>query len=120
VLLNLIGNAVKFVSGRPRGDVTVRLRRAGTMAEVAVSDTGPGIPEEWRPRIFAPFARVPGTTAAGSGIGLATVHRIVRGHGGDVAIVANAVEGVTFVVTLPAAGEVAPAGGTDAALDASR
>jgi signal transduction histidine kinase len=105
VLVNLLGNAVKFVRGRPRREVSISARVAGPWCEIAVSDTGPGIPPDWQTRVFAPFVRVPGTTASGSGIGLATVHRIVRAHGGDVSVRSNASEGVTFVVRLPMARE---------------
>jgi signal transduction histidine kinase len=101
VVVNLLGNAVKFVNGRARREISVAAHQVGSHCEITVSDTGPGIPEEWRAKVFAPFVRVPGTTAQGSGIGLATVHRIVRAHGGEVEVRANGGEGTTFIVRLP-------------------
>ncbi len=100
-MMNLIGNAVKFVTGRSRREVRISARRVGSDCRVTISDTGPGIPEGWRTKIFEPFVRVPGTVEPGSGIGLATVNRIVRAHGGDVEVTANGKEGVVFVVRLP-------------------
>jgi signal transduction histidine kinase len=103
VLVNLLGNALKFVRGRANRDVSLSTRTVGAFCEISVSDTGPGIPDAWRSKVFDPFTRVPGTTAPGFGIGLATVHRIVRGHGGDVFVRPNPGAGVTFVVQLPIA-----------------
>jgi signal transduction histidine kinase len=105
VVSNLVGNAVKFVAGCSQRDVAVVARAIDGRCEIAVSDTGPGIPAEWRARVFEPFVRVPGTTAAGSGIGLATVHRIVRAHGGVIVVRSDPGEGTTIVVQLPLASD---------------
>jgi signal transduction histidine kinase len=105
VVSNLVGNAVKFVGGCPRRDVAVVARAVDGRCEIAVSDTGPGIPAEWGTRVFEPFVRAPGATAAGSGIGLATVHRIVRAHGGEVVVRSDRGEGTTIVVQLPLASD---------------
>jgi signal transduction histidine kinase len=103
VVANLVGNAVKYVAGHETREVSVVVRAVDGYCTIAVADTGPGIPEEWRSRIFEPFVRVPGTGASGSGIGLATVLRIVRAHGGEVAVQPGRVPGTTIAVKLPLA-----------------
>ena len=103
-LLNLASNAVQSM---PRGGVlTVRTRAEGHLAVVEVSDSGPGVPAELRPRIFEPFFT---TKATGTGLGLAVVRRIAEGHGGSVALVPQGEGGAAFVLKLP----LAPAGPSD-------
>jgi signal transduction histidine kinase len=103
-LLNLASNAVQSM---PRGGVlTVRTRAEDHLAVVEVSDSGPGVPAELRPRIFEPFFT---TKATGTGLGLAVVRRIVEGHGGSVALAPPGEGGATFVLHLP----LAPAGPYD-------
>ncbi len=99
VLGNLIGNAVKFAPDR--GTVAVRLGRRGECAEVRVSDTGPGLVEELRPRLFTPF--VQGRNARGGlGVGLAVARWLVELHGGAIeALPAGDLGGTTIVVTVP-------------------
>jgi hypothetical protein len=63
----------------------------------------PGIPEESLPRLFEPFYRVPGISVAGTGIGLATVHRIVQAHGGTIRAESVKGEGTRFEIRLPLA-----------------
>ncbi len=83
VLGNLLGNAAKH--GRP-GDGTVRVALAAAAGEVllTVEDDGPGVPPEERGRVFEPFARVDGTAAQGSGLGLALVAQQAGHHGARV------------------------------------
>jgi len=103
-LLNLASNAIQAM---PRGGVlTVRTRAEDHLAVVEVSDSGPGVPAELRPRIFEPFFT---TKATGTGLGLAVVRRIVEGHGGSVALAPPGEGGATFVLHLP----LAPAGPYD-------
>ncbi len=85
-LVNLIRNASDAVEGR--GEVTLTAFAATTpggdpAVALAVSDTGPGIPDDIRERMFNPFFT---TRAAGTGLGLAIVHRIVDAHGGAVRV----------------------------------
>jgi signal transduction histidine kinase len=101
LLVNLVGNAIKFLDGCPTREVRITSRVAGEMAEIAVADTGPGIPEEARHQLFTPFYRVPGTRAAGTGIGLATVSRIVEAHQGTVEVESALDHGSVFRVRLP-------------------
>jgi signal transduction histidine kinase len=102
LLLNLLDNAVKY--GPERGEVTVRLHRAGSCVELAVEDRGPGIPVRDREAIFAPFRRLDrdrrsGTT--GAGLGLALVWEFVARHGGACRIEDRAGGGSRFVVSFP-------------------
>jgi signal transduction histidine kinase len=101
VLLNLLSNAIKYIGESDRREVRVRVSCHDKEARISVEDTGPGIPEEAIERIFEPFFRVPGTRAAGTGIGLATVKRIVDAHRGRVACLSTIGEGATFLVFLP-------------------
>jgi two-component system OmpR family sensor kinase len=101
VLLNLLGNALKFMRGSSVRVVTIGARAAGASYELCVCDTGPGIPEEEIAYVFQPFYRASGTTAPGTGIGLATVRRIVEAHGGTVSVQSASARGTTFRVHLP-------------------
>jgi serine phosphatase RsbU (regulator of sigma subunit)/DNA-binding response OmpR family regulator len=101
VVFNLLSNAVKFTFS---GGITVRLRADGDWAELSVSDTGVGIPEDELPRLFERFHRVRdarGRTHEGSGIGLALVTELVTLHGGSVTVTSTSGAGSTFVVRLP-------------------
>jgi signal transduction histidine kinase len=111
---NIIGNALKYLEGRPRRAVRVSVRRAAGWCELAVEDSGPGIPAESREHVFEPFYRVPGTVVAGTGIGLATVRRIVERYGGQVVLESELGRGSTFTIRLPAV-EREPAAQTVAA-----
>jgi len=73
VVLNLLGNALKFMEGRDRRVVSISSGCSGGSCEIAIADTGPGISASDRARVFEPFYRVPGVRAQGHGIGLATV-----------------------------------------------
>ena len=82
VLTNLLGNAVKFTERG--GMIAVQLRYEKGGVEIAVADTGPGIPESEQPYIFERFRRVesPGRKQGGAGIGLALVKELIELHGG--------------------------------------
>jgi two-component system sensor histidine kinase TctE len=86
LLANLIDNAVAYCHNEGEGSVTVRTRSAGEHAVLEVEDNGPGIPEEERERVFERFYRMPGTLAAGCGLGLAIVREITDRHGGEVTL----------------------------------
>jgi two-component system, OmpR family, sensor histidine kinase PrrB len=92
---NLVVNAVRH--GRSAVAVTVTAGDVGG-AVLTVDDDGPGIPEADRDRIFEPFARLEGTTAPGSGLGLALVAQQVGHHGATVAIERSELGGARFVV----------------------
>jgi signal transduction histidine kinase len=114
VAANLIGNALKFLEGQPHREVSVTVGARDGRAELLVSDTGPGISRDALPRIFEPFYRAPGVTAPGTGIGLATVRRIIDAHGGEITIASTPGEGTIVRVSLPL-GRRPPVAATDAA-----
>jgi signal transduction histidine kinase len=103
ILMNLVGNALKYLEGAEQRVVRVSAHRAGTRCEITVADTGPGIPPEALGSIFQPFYRVPGVVEPGTGIGLATVYRIVEAHQGEISVRSRVGEGTCFVVRLPLA-----------------
>jgi len=101
VVSNLLSNAFKFTF---EGSVTVILRGIDGAALLQVRDTGVGIPEEHRERVFERFHRIEGArgrTFEGTGIGLAFVQEMVRLHGGDVRVESAPGQGSTFTVTVP-------------------
>ena len=100
-LANLVGNAVKFLEGCDLREVRVTARRTGEYCEITVVDTGPGFPPEVQRDLFLPFYRVPGTRGRGTGIGLATVHRILSAHHGTVTAHSDGRRGSVFTVRLP-------------------
>lgn len=113
VLANLVDNAIKYT---PEGGlITVAARRIPVAKntadeqrdgiELTVTDTGIGIPERDRPRVFERFYRVDKARSrelGGTGLGLAIVKHIVEGHGGQVWVEGNVPTGSRFVVRLPA------------------
>ena len=102
VLGNLIGNAVKFVGAG--GRVTIRARRLDSVVEIAVADTGPGIPAEELPRIFDRFWHARRAAAVrGTGLGLTIARGIVEAHGGRLRVESTVGVGSTFTFTLPIA-----------------
>ena len=100
-LANLVDNALKFTP--PAGRVTVDLRRAAGEACIAVTDTGPGIPDEEREHVFDRFfqGRQGQALGSGSGLGLAIVAGVVRRHGGTVMVTSAEGAGSTFQLCLP-------------------
>lgn len=100
VVLNLLSNAFKFTFA---GEVNVRQRVVDGHVELAVADTGGGIPEEEVANVFKRFHRIEGTPARtheGTGIGLALVQELVKLHGGSVRVESAYGQGTTFTVTL--------------------
>jgi signal transduction histidine kinase len=105
VLLNLVGNAVKFTD---HGSVEVEATAIDDHFELAVRDTGPGIAPEDRDRIFQEFQQVDDSTTrkkGGTGLGLAISKRIVEMHGGSIEVESQLGVGSTFRVTLPVRAE---------------
>jgi two-component system sensor histidine kinase GlrK len=102
-LRNLVGNALKFTP--PGGQITVSTRLANSKIEVAVTDTGPGIPEENLTTIFEKFHQAPfkySSQTKGTGLGLAIVRHIITAHGGKVWAESQPGKGSTFIFQLPA------------------
>ena len=100
VLVNLLGNAIKFTP--PGGAVRLGVTAGTDRVEVAVEDTGVGIPPEALPRVFERYWQARGTRA-GTGLGLAIVKSIVEMHGGCVQAHSSEGKGSRFVVQLPRA-----------------
>lgn len=117
VLLNLIGNAIKFTPAQ--GRVTVSASRNGyESVRVSVADTGPGIPSEERENIFDKFyqiAQMGDVKPKGTGLGLAICRALVELHGGKIWVEPEASGGSIFYFTLPAAksGEGKPPANAD-------
>ncbi len=103
VLLNLGRNAVQALeaiedrSGR-RDSVTVRARREGSVVIIEMADTGPGVPDAARARLFQPFTG--SQRRGGTGLGLPIAAELVKGHGGAITL-AEGTLGATFLVTVP-------------------
>jgi signal transduction histidine kinase len=102
VLLNLVGNAIKFTDS---GEVAVRASAANGSFTIAVRDTGPGIPEADQRRIFDEFKQADTSSSAwktgGTGLGLSIAKRIVEMHGGRIYVESSPGQGSTFSITLP-------------------
>jgi signal transduction histidine kinase len=102
VLENLLANAWKFTAKRPVAHVTVSGHPVDGALEVAVADDGAGFDSAYADKLFAPFQRLHHQRDfEGTGIGLATVARIVRRHGGQVHADGVPDEGATISFTLP-------------------
>lgn len=105
VLQNLLINSLRYRSPDRPLSITVSARSdpSDGMVEIRVSDTGIGIPEDERERVFEPLRR--GRHAqdvAGTGIGLATCRKIVRSYGGSIAVIDRGRPGTTIGFTVPA------------------
>jgi signal transduction histidine kinase len=118
VLFNLLDNAVRLSPSG--GRVSVSATRHGRTVEVAVRDTGPGIPPEHLPRLFERFYRVDTARSrdeGGTGIGLAIARSVVEAHGGRIWAVSEPGRGSTFTFEIPVAGgpggDSGPAPGRD-------
>lgn len=103
VLANLLSNAIKFQEGREARWARIAAARQGDELEIVVEDAGPGIPREAIDRVFEPFYRGPGVQASGSGIGLATVRRVIDAHDGRIGVTSTVGEGTTFRIRLAVA-----------------
>jgi signal transduction histidine kinase len=100
VLYNLLLNAAQ--ASPPKGTVTVKTRQASDTVEIAVIDRGAGIDRQHLENIFNPFFT---TKAAGVGLGLAIVSKIVDEHGGKISVESRTGEGSVFRVYLPLRGD---------------
>jgi signal transduction histidine kinase len=101
VLLNLIGNAIKFTE---TGEVRVEVKASGDDFLISVADTGPGIASSDQTKIFEEFQQVDGSATrkqGGTGLGLSIAKRIVELHGGKIWVESKPGFGSTFRVRLP-------------------
>jgi two-component system sensor histidine kinase SenX3 len=108
---NLVDNAVRYAPDGTRVTVAVRQVKEplGSIAEISVSDEGPGISEHDRDRIFERFYRVDSARSretGGTGLGLAIVKHVAAGHGGEATVWSDEGTGSTFTLRLPAAAHI--------------
>jgi signal transduction histidine kinase len=101
VFMNLLDNAISFTPSG--GRVSMEAKLIDSQVAITVSDTGPGIPEEWRERIFERFFQVPGVRRRrrGTGLGLAFTKLTVEAHGGKIWVEDNQPQGTTFQLLFP-------------------
>jgi len=101
VLLNLVGNAIKFTDA---GEVVIRAASANGSFNVAVRGTGPGISTADQAKLFQEFQQADNSITrkkGGTGLGLAISKRIIEMHGGKIWVESSAGQGSTFFFTLP-------------------
>jgi signal transduction histidine kinase len=104
VLLGLLSNGAEAAGAG--GEVRLEARVVDGRVELAVADSGPGVPPDLRDRVFEPFFT---TRARGTGLGLAVARQIVEAHGGQIAVGDGPGGGARFTIRLPAAGPAAVA-----------
>src|SRR5581483_853838 len=105
VLLNLVGNAIKFTD---TGEVRITATAANSHFTVAVIDTGPGIPADQQQKVFEQFHQVDNSNTkakGGTGLGLAIAKEIVDMHGGRIWVESTVGKGSTFRMELPVKAE---------------
>lgn len=101
VLINLLDNAIKFTP--EGGRIAIMVSRRDTAVRISVADSGPGVPEEMRDRIFDRFAQVPGSSGRrrGTGLGLAFAKLAIEAHGGRIWVEDNQPTGSILQVEVP-------------------
>nr|MDQ2883542.1 ATP-binding protein [Actinomycetota bacterium] len=99
VVTNLLTNAATYTP--PGGRITVTLTRSTDNVELAVADTGRGIPDDELPRVFDRFFRGATAPPGGSGIGLAVAAELITAHGGNITVDSHVGRGSRFLVRLP-------------------
>jgi signal transduction histidine kinase len=112
VILNLLINAAHAIEGKlgenpegGKGTITIKTKMNGHFAEIHISDTGIGIPDEIKIRIFDPFFTTK-KVGKGTGQGLAIVHNvIIEKHGGNIIVESAPGLGTTFILSLPLTGK---------------
>jgi signal transduction histidine kinase len=102
VFINLLTNARDAVASGPRKAIRISGAVGAAAVEVAVADTGPGIPPGLERRIFDPFFTTK-EVGQGTGLGLSITYGIVKEHGGTISVVSRPGEGATFLLQLPLA-----------------
>lgn len=106
MFLNLLMNATQAMNERGTLTIATRYDAPGGKVEIAISDTGCGIPPEQVDRIFDPFFTTK-ASGQGTGLGLSITYGIVTAHSGTISVESRRGVGSTFTIRLPAAMEVA-------------
>lgn len=101
VVMNLVGNALKFGTGHSALRVQLNALREGGFWRFTVSDNGPGFDPAKLGELFQPFSRLDESKIGGTGLGLTVVKRVVESHGGSVGAASAPGEGARFWWTLP-------------------
>jgi signal transduction histidine kinase len=101
VFLNLIGNAIKYRKPDVAPEIHIEAREDGDEWIFSVRDNGIGIEPRYLDYVFQPFQRLHGREIPGSGIGLATVRKIVEANGGSIWLESEPGKGSTFCFRLP-------------------
>jgi len=99
ILINLIGNAIKFTD---KGKISIKVKRKNENIEISVKDTGPGIKEEDLKKLFKPFSQIieSGKIKEGSGLGLHLSKKLANLLGGDILVKSKFGKGSTFKLVL--------------------
>ncbi len=103
MLTNLVDNALKYSPSGSQAVISGEISDISGMACIRVSDSGPGIPVEYREKIFERFGQVPGLRGRrrGTGLGLTFCKLAVEAHGGKIWVETSSAGGSDFVFTLP-------------------
>jgi signal transduction histidine kinase/ligand-binding sensor domain-containing protein/DNA-binding NarL/FixJ family response regulator len=108
IMYNLVGNAIKFTE---QGHIEVRSRLNGNFLEITVSDTGIGIADKDKERIFESFVQVDGSiqrSFEGTGLGLTITQKLIELQGGSIHVKSQLGKGTDFIFTLPLSEEILP------------
>ena len=100
-LINLIDNAVASIEGEGVIRVSTHFDAGLRLARLEIADTGCGIPDDYKPRLFEPYFS---TKRSGTGLGLTIVSNIISDHNGYIRVKDNVPEGTRFIIELPAKG----------------
>jgi two-component system, OmpR family, sensor histidine kinase KdpD len=98
-ITNLLMNAAMYTP--PGSEIDIKIRKSDNQFIFEIGDNGPGIPEEYIPKIFDKFFRVPGSPTGGTGIGLSLVKNIVELHNGTVVVIPRTPNGIIFRISIP-------------------
>jgi len=99
VMNNFLSNAIKYSS--PNNSIAVNVKTTDGLVQFSVVDRGPGIPEEYLPRVFDRFFKVPGSKVTGTGLGLAISKEFIEAQGGKIWVKSKLGEGSEFGFDLP-------------------
>jgi signal transduction histidine kinase len=111
VFANLLGNALKYLGDGPDPVVEIGAVDRGDTVEFYVRDSGIGIEPAYHAKVFEMFERLREADAAGTGVGLAIVKRVVQANGGRIWVESDRGAGATFRFTWPAREDGGPAAG---------
>jgi len=98
VFMNLLSNAIQAID--QKGEIVIKTSLEGLNIHISISDSGKGMPEEVRKRIFEPFYTTK-PMGSGSGLGLSICYTIIMQHNGKISVNSEPGKGTEFVITLP-------------------